>query len=506
MNKIYSPLQLQELYQTACRRGGLTPADLVERIAQRFVYAFTRLHSPSQRRVHIFAGAGENGAYALAIARLLRERNYRPEVYLFYRQGKLSESCEAQRLRLEGTEVPLTEVSTEFRPPHFQAGELIIDGLFGGELTKPLSGGYALVVDKINQSGLPIVSIEIPSGLYAEDNSTNPLEQVVRATHTIAFESPYLSLLFGESAPYVGQWQVLPIGIDEGLHQDVNSRYYLQSEQTLGASLLTRQPFADKQACGSALLIGGSTSKVGHLLLALRAALRAGCGELTVHTLTPLATSLQIAQPELLASLAGGQEFEQLPKHLGQYQTIAIGTAMDEPAMSESLLRQLMTSSSRPMIFDDWAIQRFAHNRSLLDIVPRGSVLLCSRRDQERLFGGHTTSLERVELAKQLASRLDATIVLKGAYTAICRASDNVYFNTTGNAALARSGSGDVLTGLLLGLMARGYGSLVATLLACYLHGQVADLCAARQSIESVLPSDLVNHIGEALRQLASDV
>ncbi|MDO4692706.1 MAG: NAD(P)H-hydrate dehydratase [Porphyromonadaceae bacterium] len=505
MNKIYSPLQLQELYQAACQRGELTPTDLIERIAQRFVYAFSRLYSSGQRRIHIFAGSGTNGAYALAVARLLRERNYRPEVYLFYRQGKLSEACETQRQRLAGTEVPMTEVSTEFRPPHFQTGELIIDGLFGGELTKPLSGGYALVVDKINQSGLPVVSIEIPSGLYAEDNSTNPLEQVIRATHTIAFESPYLALLFGESAPYVGQWQVLPIGFDEALHRSVNSRYYLQSEQSLGMSLLERKPFADKHSYGSALLIGGSTTKVGHLLLTLRAALRSGCGELTVHTLSSLASSLQIAQPELLASLAGEQEFEQLPKHLAHYQTIAIGTAMGESAMSEGLFRQLMTSCARPMIFDDWAIERFAQNRALLDLVPRGSVLLCSRRDQDRLFGGQTSSLERVELAKQLASRLDATIVLKGAYTAICRASDNVYFNTTGNAALARSGSGDVLTGLLLGLMTRGYNSLIATLLACYLHGQVADLCAARQSMESVLPSDLINHIGEALRQLASD-
>lgn len=506
MNKIYSPLQLQELYRAACQRGSMTHTDLVERIAQRFVYAFSRLYSSGQRAVHVFAGAGDNGAYALAIARLLRERNYRPEVYLFYRQGRLSEACEAQRQRLLGVEIPLTEISTEFRLPIFSSGEIIIDGLFGGEVVQPLSPAYRAVIDRINQSGLPVVSIEIPSGLYAEDNSTNPLESIVQATHTIGFEAPYLALLMVDSAPYVGQWQILPIGIDEELHRAIETRYYLQSEQVLTRSLLKRSVFGSKSEYGTALLIGGAPSSAGHLLLALRAALRSGCGELQVHTLEPLLLGLQMAQPEVLGSVAGREHFETLPSgQLARYRCIAIGTAMRQGAMTEDLLRQLMLHFARPMIFDDWAVALLISNRSLLDSVPQGSVLLCSSADQRRLFGEHRTAIERLDLARQLAARLDVTIVLKGAYTAICRASENVYFNNTGNPALARSGSGDVLTGLLLGLMGRGYNALVATLLACYLHGLSADLCAARQSVESIVPSDLINHLGEAMHQLTMD-
>lgn len=495
-------MELQELYQSAIDAGDLSSSDLVERIAQRFVYAFSRLYSVSKSRVHVFAGPESNGAYALAIARLLREKHYRPEVYLFFRQGKLSDECEEQRHRLGESDVPLHEVTMEFRMPIFSRDEVIIDGLFGGDITRPLSGGYLSVVDRINQSQLPVVSIELPSGMYAENNSTNTLEHVVRATHTIAFESPYLVLLMADSAPYVGQWQVLPVGIGEAHHCAIRTRYYLLSDQVLMPSLLGRSVFAQKRDYGKALIVGGSRTNLGGLLLALRGSLRTGVGQ--VHTMAPtnLLMPIQIAQPEVMCLQMDRADWSDLGNCLRQYQSVAIGTAMMGAEMTVEDLRQFLSNSSRGIILDDWAMEQLINHRSLLDVVPSESVLLLSQGDQEKLFGEDTTTLDRLEAAKELATRLDSTVVLKGAYTTVCRSSDYIYFNTTGNAALAKAGSGHILTGLIAGLTARGYSVFVGTLLAIYLHGLASDICVVRQSAESVLPSDIIEHIGEAMRQL----
>lgn len=498
-------MQLQELYQSAIDAGDLSSSDLVERIAQRFVYAFSRLYSVGKRPIHIFAGPESNGAYALAIARLLREKHCRPEVYLFFRQGKISDICEEQRQKLSETDVPLKEITMEFRMPTFGRDEVIIDGLFGGDITRPLSGGYAALVDYINDADLPVVSIEIPSGLFAEDNSTNPAEHIVRASHTIAFEAPYLALLMADSAPYVGQWQVLPVGIGEEHHNGIRTRHYLLSDQVFASSLRSRSLFTHKADYGTALIVGGAPARLGGLLLALRASLRTGVGE--VHTLAPsdLTIPIQMAQPEIECLPRSEADWSTFAYSVAEYRSMAIGTAMAGGEMTRADLRQVLSNSSRGIILDDWAIEQIIEERTLLKTIPSDSILLLSQSDQQRLFGEESATLERIEAAKEMADRLRSTIVLKGAYTAVCRPSDDVYFNTTGSAALAKAGSGHILTGLIAGLVARGYTSVTATLLAIYLHGLAADICVARQSTESVLPSDIVEHIGDALRQLYSE-
>lgn len=500
MKKIYEALQLFKLYDMAYDGGERRPSDLCEEMALLFTYEFKKLYDTS-RSVHIFSGYGRNGACALAVARLLGEYQYKVSVYLFYNQGQLDPLCEEQRERLQAldSKVSITEVSREFRVPHFGKGEVIIDGLFGSELIRPLEPSYAALVRRINGSGLPIVSIDMPSGLYPEYNTETEYEQAVRATHTITFETPRLAMFLPENRHHIGQWHVLPLNIGEQVHAHFDSRYRQITDHALSHSLAPRERFASKASCGRAMLLGGSATRYGRLLLAAKAAMRLGCGELTVHAPLRKQSLLQLAMPELEGT---GQELTEQPRSLGVYDALAIGTGLDDKPFDASYLKDLFMSCKCPIVLDGAAVDCLCYDASPFEVIPARSVLLCSQDSQVRFFGIQKHTLDTIESASELARKYAITLVLKGAYTVVCTPGGLVYFNVTGNASLATVGSGDVLTGIILGLMARGYDDVQACLLGCYLHGRAAELYTARESEESLLASDLINYLGKALKEL----
>lgn len=497
MSKIYTASKLYELYRLSASKGNLSALDLCERGAIAFTRAFALLHR-SGSLIHIFAGPGDTGASALAIARLLSEAGRTVRTYLFYQQGRLSDLCQEQLALLREVDTAVEEVTSQFEPPTFYPGQVIIDGLFGSDLTRPLEGGFASLVQLINSSGLEIVSIDLPSGLFAEDNSINNSKAIIRANHTLTFEVPRLSMLLAENERYVGQWQVLPLGISEHIHQQVASQYYLGEEELLSRVLKPRQAFSHKDDYGRALLIGGSSGRYGHLALASRAAFVAGCGSVEVATDARGAMVLHSLTPEAIA--LEDSALHELP--LREYSAIAIGTASSEACLTPDQLRDICAAYRRPLILDATAIDLIISEPDLIKILPEGSILLIAQRQRSGLLRTRYTDLDYLYEASDLAERSGLTIVLKGTYTMICRSTGNVFFNTTGNAGMACAGVGDVLTGLLLGFMARGYEALTAPLLASHLLGMAADQCAARYSMESLTASQILDAIPSALRQL----
>lgn len=501
MNKIYSATQLSALYRSALGLMALSPGDLTTRAAQGFVELFCQTYRSAQR-VHVFAGYSDCGATALAVARLLHDRRYNVSVYLFYQQGTLSESCEEQRQRTSALDIPITEVTTQFAPPRIGGDEIILDGLFGYELPHPLSGGYEALASWINAQSCAVVSIDLPSGLRPEGNSGAEIGKAVRASHTISFESPHLIFLLPEYVEHIGRWQVASLGLPADAHEHTSASYYYQNEQSLARTLLRRPPFTSKEDYGSALLIGGGAGHTGHLLLAARAALSSGLGELSVATTESAQIPLCIAVPEALLC-TGGQGAYHVPSQLRGYRAIGLGGAMEAGAMTLDMLRSIFASVRHPLVLDDYAIGLLAEDQSLLAIIPEGSILLLSQSGRRQLLGLHFSHMDYIEAAVRMAEHRDLTLVLKGTYTAICRSSGNVYFNITGNPGMATSGMGDVLMGLILGLLGRGYDSLTAALLGCYLHGTAGDYVAARTSLESLTASSLLAELPVVLRALA---
>lgn len=502
MIKIFATEKVKELDQYTIQHEPISSIDLVERAATMFIHEFCRRYS-KQTRIVIFAGQGNNGADALAIARLLIDESYRVETYLFNPTQHLSLDCELNKQRLlEMEKIEYTEVTDDFIPPELTERDVIIDGLFGSGLNRPLTGGFAGVVQYINQSNATIVSIDIPSGLFGEDNRTNDSNAIIRANLTLTFEFPKLAFLFPENAPYVGEWKILKIGLHPQIIEETPSSFQIVTENDIASVFPTRDRFAHKGNFGHALLIGGSKGKMGAALLSARACLRSGAGLLTIHIPSRGEKIFQTAFPEAMLSFdTQTDHFSSIPE-LSNFSAIGIGPGLGQHMESGAALERLVQSSEKPLIIDADALNLVASNNELLNKIPAHSILTPHPKEFDRIAGESATAYERLLKAQAFASEHKLCIVLKGAYTAICTPEGNVYFNCCGNPGMATAGSGDVLTGIILGLLSQGFSSETAAVVGVFLHGTAGDLAAYERSEESMIAGDITEMLGKAFKQI----
>lgn len=502
MIKIFATDKVKELDQYTIQHEPISSIDLVERAATVFIHEFCR-HYSKQTRIVVFAGQGNNGADALAIARLLNEESYHVETYLFNPTNHLSPDCETNKRRLLNMErVEFTEVVAEFIPPLLSERDVVIDGLFGSGLNRPLTGGYAAVVNYINHSEATVVSIDIPSGLFGEDNRHNDMNAIIKAHQTLTFGFPKLAFLLPENEQYVGEWKVLDIGLHPNIIESEPSTYTLVEEEDISYVLKTRNRFAHKGNFGHALLIAGSKGKMGAALLAAKACLRSGAGLLTVHIPHRCEDVFQGALPEAMLSFDSNDEHFNTVPETGSYTAIGVGPGLGQHLESAAALERLLQPNGKPVVLDADALNLVASNKDLQNRIPARSILTPHPKEFDRIVGESTSAYERLMKAQSFAAEHRICIVLKGAYTAVCMPSGNVFFNSCGNPGMATAGSGDVLTGIILGLLAQGYEPENAAVIGVFLHGTAGDLAAAFQSEESMISGDIIDMLGKAYKQI----
>ena len=502
MIKIFSTDKVRELDKYTIQNEPISSIDLVERAANAFTSEFCRRYS-KQNRIIVFAGQGNNGADALAISRLLIDAGYRVETYLFNRYMQLSNECELNKQRLLSMEnIEFTEVIYDFEPPILEKQDIIIDGLFGSGLNRPLTGGFAAMVKYINQSESTIVSIDIPSGLFGEDNQKNDPEAIIRADLTLSFGFPKLSFLLPENAEYVGEWKVLDILLHPEAIANTATSYFQVTENDIASVFHPRNRFSHKGTFGHALLIAGSRGKIGAAILAAQACLKSGTGLLTVHVPQRGEQILQTAFPEAMVDLDPNQEHFSYVSDIRPFSAIGIGPGLGKHADSAKALEHLLQTTEEPVVLDADALNLIAANKNILKHVPARSILTPHPKEFDRIAGESNNSYERLLKAKDFAVNHQVCVVLKGAYTATCTTSGNVYFNSSGNPGMATAGSGDVLTGIILGLLAQGMEPETAAVVGVFLHGTAGDLAAVYQSEESMIASDIINMLGKAFKQI----
>ena len=455
-------------------------------------------------RIIVFAGAGNNGGDAVAAARILFTKNYDVEVYLFNIKGTISEDCMTNIQRLQ--ECGFTayhEISNSFEPPKLEAEDVVIDGLFGSGLNKPLSGGFASVVKYINASSAQVVSIDLPSGLMGEDNSNNARANIIRANLTLSIQFPKLAFLFPENEDIVGEWKLLHIGISPEFIAQADTPYYITEAQDVSQLIRPRKRFAFKNNFGHALLIAGSNGMAGASILAARACLRSGVGLLTVHTPVCNHDILQTAVPEAMVQNDVHEHYFAEPVDLDNYQAIAIGPGIGQEEETALATFHQLADCYIPAILDADAINIISSHRNYLNRLPRQSILTPHIGELERIIGKCNNSFERLTKAKELAAYLQCYIVLKGAYTAIITPEGKFYFNPTGNPGMATGGSGDVLTGIILALLAQGYPQENAARLGTYIHGLAGDIACRRMGEISLTAGDIIDALPEAWKILS---
>ena len=499
--KIFSAKESKELDDYTVIKESVSHLDLMERAASSVTYEIIsrwRRNTP----VVVFAGPGNNGGDALAVARMLIDEGYTVMVYLFNTSKSLSTCCEKNLERLEDMGVEVTEVVQTFMPPDLTRGMLVIDGLFGAGLNRPLSGGFVSLVKYINESEADVLSIDMPSGLYSEDNRSNYNNTIVNADITVSFQYPKLCFMFKENAPYVGEWRIADIGISQAIIDKKETPYYYLEAEEVARLLMPRNRFSDKRDYGHLLIMAGSVGMMGAAVMSSKAALRAGAGLVSVHSAGCGEEILQTSVPEAMyipdTNMNHITNFAVKPSHT----VVAAGPGLRRHKDTVEAISYLLNKTNLPMVIDADALNIIAENKGLLSKIHKYSVLTPHYREFDRLFGASKTFYERMLKGKEAASQYNITIVLKGANTAIITPSREVYFNSTGNPGMATGGSGDVLTGIIASLMAQRYAPSVAAVLGVYLHGMAGDMAAAEYSEEAMTATDIISYLGAAFKKL----
>lgn len=500
--KIFSAEQVREIDAFTIKNEPIASVDLMERAAVRLAGWYVR-HFHTDRKVVIFAGPGNNGGDALAMARLLAERQYRIECYLLG-FGKLSEDCATNLRRLkEQAMVQLHEIGEEDSLPLLVNKDVIVDGIFGSGLSRKVSGLPARVIKHINAHAATVISIDIPSGLFGEDNSDNDYNTIIRASYTISFQFPFLSFFFDLNASYVGHWRVHDIKLHPKIIADMECPYRTMEKEEIQALLPRRDKFAHKGTFGHALMISGSYGMMGAALLAGESCLRSGAGLVTLHVPRFGYAIVQTGFPEAIVSLDQSDILFSEPPDLAPYSAIGIGPGLGCKPNTAKGLRLLLERAEVPLVMDADALNILSQHPDWQELLPEGSILTPHPREFDRLVGESGNSFERHLKQAEYARRHKVIVVLKGAHTGIASPDGRYWFNTTGNPGMATGGSGDVLTGLITGLLAQGMPALDAALSGVFLHGLAGDLAAGATSQEALIAGDMNLYLGEAFRELS---
>lgn len=499
--KVLSTKQIKEADEYTIKNEPVKSIDLMERAAKALAGWVTGI-IPKETLIRIFAGPGNNGGDGLALGRLLTEKGFTTYIYLLKPGSGHSPDTSVNLERLKTIEL-LPEIITSTEDfPSIDSADLLVDALFGTGLTRPVEGLPAKLIDHLNNSGAPILAVDIPSGLFGDDNRNNLSGSIIKAKDTLSFQFPKLSFLFPENNKYTGNWEVMPIGLHEEFIKKVETNNILIDNDLVSPLLKGRNRFSHKGTYGHCLLISGSYGKMGAAVLAATSCLRTGTGLLTVHVPARGCEIIQISVPEAMVSLDNSDTcFSKMPD-IERYDAVAAGPALGTREPTRKALYTLLKSSKKPVVLDADALNILSLNREWIDLIPEESILTPHPGEFDRLAGQHKTSHDRLLTQIRMAEKYKLVIILKGAYTSVVTPEGKCFFNSSGNPGMATAGSGDVLTGILLSLLGQGYTPVNAAVAGVYLHGVAGDNASTVHSPEAMIAGDISMNLGKAFKVL----
>ena len=495
--KILTSQQIRAADRYTIQHAPIASIDLMERAAtQCFSWIKARFAPPIP--FTLFCGRGNNGGDGLVIARLLHQEKYTVKVYIVHYTDQSTADFHSNLQRLKAVGVTPQAIYAGQELPCIDEACIVIDCLFGTGLRRSVQGVAAKVISAINEVSCPVIAIDLPSGLLAEDHCNNIAAPIIQATYTLTFEAPKLSFLLADAASFVGEWHHLAIGLHADFLQKVKTPYFYLTQAMIANLIQPRPKFAHKGDFGYALLMVGSKGKIGAAVLAAQACLRSGVGLLAMHIPACGYAILQHTVPEAMVATDSTEDYLSTLQELDRYQAIGIGPGIGQHADTAKMLKALLRNFPGPLVVDADALNLLSKNPTWLSLVPRQSILTPHPKEFERLFGVSASDYDRHLQLKEKAMQHYVFIVLKGAYTQIACPDGKLYFNSTGNPGMATAGSGDVLTGIITGLLAQGYTPKAACLIGVYLHGRAGDLAAYANGPMALIASDITAHLGKA--------
>ncbi|MCO5240404.1 MAG: NAD(P)H-hydrate dehydratase [Chitinophagaceae bacterium] len=497
--KLFTAAQIKAWDQYTVQHEPVNSAELMERAATSCCQ-WMAANIPSHKQIVIFCGPGNNGGDGLAIARMLIQKGYRVQIYLSGNNTTRSGDflINLERLQAITNRIELLEEESLF--PVIRSSDIVIDALFGYGLNRPLEGLSQQLVHHINSSGVPVIAIDMPSGLFTDKSSKGGT--VIHAVHTLTFQVLKPAFLLAENAAYTGNIEVMDIGLHPGYYNETPADYELLDEAHIRTFIQPRKRFSHKGTYGNAALIAGSYGMMGAAVLSARAGMRSGAGKLTCYIPSCGYPVLQTAVPEVMCVTDPHEKYHTSLTLQHNYDAYAIGPGLGQYESGTTVLKTLLSKKPERLIIDADGLNILSDTPQLFAALPPNTILTPHPKEFEKLFGPSVNDFERLELARQKAKALHIYIVLKGHYSFIATPGGKGYFSPTGNPGMATAGSGDVLTGILLGLYAQNGNTEQVVLTGVYLHGLAGDIAARIQSEEALLAGDIIEYIPRAFIRL----
>jgi hydroxyethylthiazole kinase-like uncharacterized protein yjeF len=490
--KIFSAAQIKQADAATIKNEGITSADLMERAAHKAFEWLAQRFRDKSTPFYIYCGQGNNGGDGLVIARKLFLDGYSNiKVEILDGAGSPSNDFALNKERLEKAGLLPVKINGSSI-----GGIVIIDAIFGIGLSREPQEEVKTAIENINSKHATVIAIDVPSGMFMDRKT----DFAVKADVVLTFHSPKLAFYLAENKDFVKHIEVLDIGLDaEFINSTATDYHFTDSTAALGLYRPVK-PYAHKGTQGHALIIGGSYGKMGAVCLSAKAALKSGCGLVTAYIPKCGYEIIQSSFPEAMVLTSGQEHIDTIEINF-QPKAIGIGTGLGQHPYTQKEVGDFLSCNKAPLVIDADALNILSQNKDWLQLLHENTIITPHPKELERLMGSWHDDFDKLEKMKAFSAAHKLILVAKDAHTMIVH-NNSVHINSTGNAGLATGGSGDVLTGIITGLLAQGYPPADAAIFGVYLHGLSADIGVKETSMQAFIASDILVYIGKAYLEI----
>lgn len=485
-------IQMKKADEYTICNVGIPSLVLMERAALQTV-AVMRNRAVDVSRALVVCGSGNNGGDGFAVARLLAEEGEEPEILFAGSEGSMSEECSVQRKIAQNLGI---KIYTELPEKEYT---VIIDALFGVGLSRDITGKYLEVIDWMNSMKCGKVAVDIPSGVCARTGRI--LGRAFRAGLTVAMGCVKAGCEWFPGKSCAGETMPVPIGINTEIFEDDPDVCITYDREDISGMLPVRTPDSHKGSYGKVLMITGSSGMAGAAYLSARAAYTVGAGLVQIYTHKDNRAVLQQLLPEAIISCYTDYEEKELEKRIAWADVVCIGCGLGMSETAAHILRHTLECADKPCVIDADGLNLLSKNMELLGHAKAKLVMTPHMREMSRLTGCSVPDLKekRMEILRQFGDKYPAVCVLKDSRTAVYEKNRHPFVNLAGNCAMAKGGAGDVLAGVVTGLLAQGMDRYESASLGVYLHACGGDEARSRKGSYSVLAGDLITGIEKVL-------
>jgi len=510
--KLLSSERMVQYDEFAIHKWGIPSSVLMEN-AGRTTYRLTKeLYLTEKKRLLIVCGRGNNGGDGFVVARYALRDGYETVVALLGRMKDLKgDAALNMRLYLSiGGRILECPDNINSLKRQLANADIIIDAIFGTGLSKPVSGVEKKAIEEINSSQKPVIAVDIPSGL--DGTKGIPLGSAINATHTFTYGYPKLGQILYPGAYHTGRLTVVDISLPEIAEKSLGIDGHIIDGQMVRRILKQRIPWSHKGTYGHVAVIAGSPGKTGAAHMASMAALKIGAGLVTLLIPARLNDIMEVKLTEVMTYPVKDRgtgffmlsSYDEIIEVLKGKDVIIMGPGLSQNSETMELVRKLYTTVTKPFVIDADGINAFQRHTGIIKKAKGDAIFTPHPGEFSRITGMsiHDINSDRVEAGRNFIKQYGATLVLKGARTIIFDSKGDIFINPTGNQSLAKGGSGDILTGLIGGILSQGYTPVEASILGTYLHGYIADSWIEEYTDMDLLACDMLNSLGESLRAI----